>query len=601
MKKSLLVLLLFIVVKNTSAQIQTAGSYLNVSRPSGGPTQRNDILEIRAVIAVPSGTTITLARFTDNVPAGTIYVTNSLKTVTNEGLVVTGIANTGNYTDVAGDDKGQNVSGAITINIGDGSTSSVGGTINGTTTRPRHYNAACIIMVTYRVSVNVSTGGSITLNGTFNYTTTSAQTINLPANALRVAALGGCFAPSAINAITVETGGTFGVGLTQNRSASANVTGFNYQNLASGTPSDGQYSIAKNTSPTQYIGASPASSDRVFGAWDVVGDHTGTTNGAGNAASGSASSGGYMAVVNASYAPGAVFNVPISGLNQNSAYTLSFWIRNICGTCGNNPSGNSGSGTPGVKPNLAFEMDGVDLYSTGELTYTGTWVQKSFTFYSGALNSFSMTIRNNAPGGGGNDWAIDDIIVSECFIVLPVKMELFTANKKGNDIELQWETSDQKNLSYFTIEKSTDGVNFNGIGNVPGKINNNAKNDYQFTDNNKSTGKIYYRLMIVDEDNKATYSKTLVASGKNIANELMVVPNPVRSEGVLNIESTVKGEANINIYNADGKLMLRQNNTVIEGSNQVRVEKANTLANGIYLVQVNVGMYKMMTRMIVNK
>lgn len=80
MKKSLLVLFLFIVVKNTSAQIQTAGSYLNVSRPNGGPTQRNDILEIRAVIAVPSGTAVTLSRFTDNIPAGTVYVDNSLKT-----------------------------------------------------------------------------------------------------------------------------------------------------------------------------------------------------------------------------------------------------------------------------------------------------------------------------------------------------------------------------------------------------------------------------------------------------------------------------------------------------------------------------------------
>src|SRR5689334_16101195 len=93
-KRILLFVLLLLVLREANGQIQTAGSYLNVTRPNGGPIQNGDILEIRAVISIPSGTTVTASRFTDNVPTGTTYIANSIKTVTNEGVVVATIANT---------------------------------------------------------------------------------------------------------------------------------------------------------------------------------------------------------------------------------------------------------------------------------------------------------------------------------------------------------------------------------------------------------------------------------------------------------------------------------------------------------------------------
>jgi len=42
-------------------------------------------------------------------------------------------------------------------------------------------------------------------------------------------------------------------------------------------------------------------------------------------------------------------------------------------------------------------------------------VKRGFTYLTGtSQTSFILTIRNNAPGGGGNDWAIDDIAVATC-------------------------------------------------------------------------------------------------------------------------------------------------------------------------------------------
>jgi hypothetical protein len=97
------------------AQVQTAASYLDVSQPSGGPIQNGDILEIRGIISVPSGTTVTGLTYTSTVPTGTTYQTGTLKAETNEGVVIAGITNTGTYTDAAGDDQGQIVGTAVTI------------------------------------------------------------------------------------------------------------------------------------------------------------------------------------------------------------------------------------------------------------------------------------------------------------------------------------------------------------------------------------------------------------------------------------------------------------------------------------------------------
>jgi hypothetical protein len=42
-------------------------------------------------------------------------------------------------------------------------------------------------------------------------------------------------------------------------------------------------------------------------------------------------------------------------------------------------------------------------------------MQRGFTFKTGpSQSSFVLTLKNNAPGGGGNDWAVDDIALKTC-------------------------------------------------------------------------------------------------------------------------------------------------------------------------------------------
>jgi hypothetical protein len=65
--------------------------------------------------------------------------------------------------------------------------------------------------------------------------------------------------------------------------------------------------------------------------------------------------------------------------------------------------------------NLTFEVDGVDYYYDRQPAVHRPMGKAGFTFLTGCdQTSFTLKLFNNAPGGGGNDWALDDISVATC-------------------------------------------------------------------------------------------------------------------------------------------------------------------------------------------
>ena len=299
------------------------------------------------------------------------------------------------------------------------------------------------MIASFRVSVTSALGTQINTGGgsvAYKVGLTNV-TFTFPSNPVAIYTnYGICANTVGVNALGTESNGTFGTGNVKDRAASANVpVSYTYAAFASGMPNDYYYGVSNNTSagPTVATGFSTVNtwakpdnsspSHRVFGVWDVIGDHTGAANPlTGNPATGSGATGGYMLVVNAAYKIDSAFQHTISGLCPNTYYGISTWVRNICSKCGCDSTGKGASGgagyiptapgdSSGVYPNLTYDLNGVDYYTTGNLRYTGQWVKKGFTFLTVAgQTSITLKIMNNAPGGGGNDWALDDITVATC-------------------------------------------------------------------------------------------------------------------------------------------------------------------------------------------
>lgn len=114
---------------------------------------------------------------------------------------------------------------------------------------------------------------------------------------------------------------------------------------------------------------------------------------------------GYMMVVNADYQPGIFYQETVEGLCENTLYEFSADIINLVL-----------DGTPNhIDPNVTFLIDDVPVYETGIVPKTEKWEKYGFSFITTATQSeITLSLRNNAPGGGGNDLALDNISFRPC-------------------------------------------------------------------------------------------------------------------------------------------------------------------------------------------
>ena len=87
------------------------------------------------------------------------------------------------------------------------------------------------------------------------------------------------------------------------------------------------------------------------------------------------------------------------------------------------------------------------------------WVQRSFVYKTKASQTnFTMSLRNNAPGGGGNDWAIDDITFKTCTPELELLPGPNPFTCDSNVVEMSTVVrSYYNNYNYYLWEKSIDG------------------------------------------------------------------------------------------------------------------------------------------------
>lgn len=163
-----------------------------------------------------------------------------------------------------------------------------------------------------------------------------------------------------------------------------------YQYVATDCPSDGSYTVRNNS--TDCFGSS----------WHSLhADHTGNTQ-------------GYFMLVNASYQPSPFYVDTVRGLCEQTTYELSAWILNVLKptACGGN----------GIKPNITFAVERINgslvqSFTTGDLDATAIpqWNKHGFFFTTATgMTDLVLRITNNAPGGCGNDLALDDIQFRAC-------------------------------------------------------------------------------------------------------------------------------------------------------------------------------------------
>jgi hypothetical protein len=136
---------------------------------------------------------------------------------------------------------------------------------------------------------------------------------------------------------------------------------------------------------------------------------------------------------------------------------------------------------------------------------------------------------------------------------LPLNLLEFKAKNNTNATTLYWETSSEKNMLNFDIQKSSNGIEFNSVGMV--KANNfGDKNKYTFNDS-KTNDIQYYRLKMNELDGSYSYSQIVKVQGDFSKNLLVVYPNPVQNELNLQWQIAPTTTQKYAIYNSTGVLI----------------------------------------------
>ncbi|WP_341228476.1 hypothetical protein [uncultured Arcticibacterium sp.] len=155
----------------------------------------------------------------------------------------------------------------------------------------------------------------------------------------------------------------------------------------------------------------------------------------------------------------------------------------------------------------------------------------------------------------------------------PVTLAGFELYVQGESVQLKWQTSEELNFSKFEVEKSSNAVSFERIGNQ----NSLGIQIYSFVDENPFVGNNYYRLKMVDLDGTFDYSKIITINYEG-EDALIVYPNPSESS-VINVSGLYDSEE-VMLYRLNGQRVefdfLESNNGQLQITPKEKV-KAETL------------------------
>jgi hypothetical protein len=116
---------------------------------------------------------------------------------------------------------------------------------------------------------------------------------------------------------------------------------------------------------------------------------------------------------------------------------------------------------------------------------------------------------------------------------LPIELISFDAYLNNGTVALEWQTASELNNDYFTIERSSNGNDFEPIINVDGAGNSNHIINYFETDYSPLAGASYYRLRQVDYDGRSSWSQIENVKPMGNSEEILLYPNP--TDGLINI------------------------------------------------------------------
>jgi hypothetical protein len=194
--------------------------------------------------------------------------------------------------------------------------------------------------------------------------------------------------------------------------------------------------------------------------------------------------------------------------------------------------------------------------------------------------SILFTVTDDAASSAANRF----MIVVEPSTVVPVTFTHLTAFEQNSDIAVEWVVQNEVNIRQYEVEKSLDGVHFTSMNHTHARGGNTT---YNWLDVHAVTGDNFYRVKIVDNSGRITYSSIVKVNIGKQQPAITIYPNPV-TDGIVNINfiEMPAGMYQVKIFGAAGQLVFTKQLIHAGGNAAEAIQFNRKFAQGVYQLEI---------------
>jgi len=170
-----------------------------------------------------------------------------------------------------------------------------------------------------------------------------------------------------------------------------------------------------------------------------------------------------------------------------------------------------------------------------------------------------------------------------CLVVLPVRFETVSADKKDNGIAVSWKVGTETNVHHYEVERSVNGRNFIALMQVPAT----GSSFYTWLDPAPLKNLSYYRVKSIDISGLEKYSVVVRTAGFTEQPAVTVWPTPVTgSEMQLQFTQLPKGKYELRLADAMGRIVFITTLQYGGGNSRQSIPLPASVNPGIYEMRI---------------
>jgi hypothetical protein len=219
--------------------------------------------------------------------------------------------------------------------------------------------------------------------------------------------------------------------------------------------------------------------------------------------------------------------------------------------------------------------------------HSSTLAHGTYTYLRIRIASAANGMTTANPTGYFPSGEVEDYRVPVNSYPLAVQQMDFNAQLTATrTVKLTWTSVDETNLAHYIVERSKNNTDWE-IVDYRAPKNNSGTTTYEVIDRKPLQGISYYRLKMIETNDKANISEVRKIDNKAGSLSVRIAPNPASEKSFINVTAAaaLSNEATMEVINSQGMIVHQEKVRINAGNNSFAVPIAK-FSNGRYLVRI---------------